>query len=125
MGVNARKRNLKTNPELKRLVAELYGVSARGNAPVWRAVAVRLEGPVANRPVINLDRLNRLVKDGESVIVPGKVLGNGNITKKITISAYSLSSSARTKLEKAGCKIYDIEDLVKSNPGGSGLRLMA
>ncbi|MCL5254430.1 MAG: 50S ribosomal protein L18e [Candidatus Thermoplasmatota archaeon] len=125
MGVKSRKRNVKTNPELNRLIAELFNLSARENAPIWRAVALRLEGPLANRPVVNLSRLDRLVSNGDSIVVPGKVLGSGEISKKITVSAYSVSSSAKTKLEKAGCEIHDLETLANSNPKGSGLRLMA
>jgi large subunit ribosomal protein L18e len=125
MGVKSRKRHIKTNPELNRLISELYNLSVRENAPIWRTVALRLEGSLANRPVINLSRLDRLVNSGDSVIVPGKVLGSGRISKKITVSAYAISSSARAKLEKAGCQIHDIETVANANPKGSGLRLMA
>lgn len=37
-----------------------------------------------------------------------KVLGNGKITKKVTVSGCSLSESARVKIEKAGGKVEDL-----------------
>ena len=37
-----------------------------------------------------------------------KVLGNGEITKKLTVSAHRFSKSAREKIEKAGGKIVEL-----------------
>jgi len=47
------------------------------------------------------------------VIVPGKVLGDGEMDHKITIAALSFSQQAREKLKE--CKIVSIEELAKSN----------
>ena len=36
---------------------------------------------------------------------PVKILGNGDISKKVTISASAFSNSAKNKIEKAGGEI--------------------
>jgi large subunit ribosomal protein L18e len=125
MGAHKKNSGRKTNLELVRLVESLYTISAKERSPIWRDVAMRLEKSVGNRAVINLSRLDRYTKEGDVVVVPGKVLGMGRISKKITISAYSLSSSAVAKLEQAGCKLYDLRSLARDNPKGSGIRLMS
>ncbi|MEG1222656.1 MAG: 50S ribosomal protein L15 [Bacilli bacterium] len=68
--------------------------------------------------VINLDDLNEF--DNGTVVTPAllketglvkkqlcgiKVLGNGELTKKLTISAHKFSKSAIEKIEKSGSKI--------------------
>ncbi len=65
--------------------------------------------------VVNLDRLSALFPEGGEVGVddlvakgavragqPVKVLGSGDITVAIQISAHAFSASARTKIEAAG-----------------------
>lgn len=66
--------------------------------------------------VINLDQIQEWFEEGETVnelslrdkrLVKGridgvKVLGNGELTKKVTIEAHGFSSSAKEKLEAAG-----------------------
>ncbi len=125
MGAHKRNSGRKTNLELVKLVENLYTISAKEKSPVWRDVAMRLEKPIGNRAVINLARLDRYTKEGDVIVVPGKILGMGRMSKKITVSAYMLSSSAVAKLEKAGCKLYDLQSLARDNPKGSGIKLMA
>lgn len=68
---------------------------------------------------INLSQIDKLYKDGETVNVETltkhgflngkshglKILGNGELTKKVTIEARTVSASAREKLERAGTKL--------------------
>lgn len=39
-----------------------------------------------------------------------KVLGNGNITKKLTVSAHRFSESAKQKIEAAGGKVIELPE---------------
>lgn len=39
-----------------------------------------------------------------------KVLGNGNLTKKLTVSAHRFSESARQKIEAAGGKVIELPE---------------
>ena len=67
--------------------------------------------PKRNAVMINLDKLNKETNADEMVIVPGKILGQGNINHKLTIAAFRFSANAKEKLKKAGCKFVDIEDI--------------
>src|SRR3989338_7116681 len=55
-------------------------------------LAKKLSSPKSNYTNINLEELNKIEEN--SIIVVVKVLGSGNIHKKITISALSFSKQA-------------------------------
>jgi len=90
----------------------------------WLSVAGALSGPRRNRMSINLDKLNTESADGEKVIVPGKVLSVGDISKKIKISALNFSDSAKRKLKEAKVDFNFIIDEIKSNPSGEGIKVI-
>ncbi|MCD6216199.1 MAG: 50S ribosomal protein L18e [Candidatus Aenigmatarchaeota archaeon] len=69
---------------------------------ICRQVIKYLSMPKRKKIIVNLAKINSIAKDGETVIVPGKVLGNGKINKNITIFAESFSTSAKKKIEKYG-----------------------
>ena len=68
--------------------------------------------PKRSRPNINLDRISKLVNDNESIIVPGKVLGGGALTKKVNICAIDFTDSAMAKLKGKG-SVLRLEDALK------------
>ena len=89
-----------------------------GQMPLYRRIAHR---GFSNAPfkkvyfTINVDELNKKYSDGETVdreslIAKGllkkdvliKVLGDGEITKKLTVNVDKISASAKEKVEKAG-----------------------
>jgi len=94
-------------------------------AKIWRAIVNYLERPKRKRIVVNLSKINRYAKDGETVIVPGKVLGAGELTKKVTVAAFSFSSSAIKKIKKANGQAITLQELLKINPRGSNVRIIA
>ena len=67
--------NGKTNPRLITLISRLKETSRKNEAAVWRDIADRLEAPSRNYAEVNLSKLSRYARDGETYIVPGKVLG--------------------------------------------------
>ena len=73
---------------------------------------------------MNLFRLDRLVESKDTVVVPGVVLGTGEITKPATVAALKFSGSSKAKIEKAGGKCLAIEKLAKENPDGKGVRIL-
>ena len=118
------KNTLKTDPNLVALIADLKRETREGNAAIWRDIALRLEKPSRNWAEVNLSKLERNVKDGDIVIVPGKVLGAGILNKKVTVAAFRFSASAAKAIEDAGGKKLTIAELVKENPSGSGIKIM-
>ena len=107
------------NPVLKDLVEGL----SRKEQPIWKAVAKGLNRPRNVEFKVNLYKLEKHGKNKETIVVPGTVLGSGEIKKHLTVAAYRFSGSAKEKIEKAGGKALEIEELVKENPKGSGVRI--
>jgi len=87
-------------------------------------IAKLLASPRKKQDKINLNELNRRVKENEHVLFIGKVLGDGNIEKKIKIVASSFSESAKEKLRKGKSEILNIEQEMNKNPKLSGLKLI-
>jgi len=114
----------KTNPNLVGLIGKLKEASRTNKAPVWRDIALRLEGPASNWAEVNISRLDRHASENETVIIPGKLLGSGEIDKKLTVAAYRFSGQAREKIAKAGGQNLSIEELLVKNPTGSKVRIM-
>ena len=93
-----------------------------GQMPLYRKIPVRgfTRGRFLRRlDVINLNDIEALFNDGDAVnmltlrekgFLKGtsfglKVLGHGELTKKVSIEANSVSESAKEKLERAGLSI--------------------
>ncbi len=108
-------KNMRKNIELKKIIDKLYKTSAEKKKDVYYAVAKELERSNKNKKPVNLSKLDKLtnVKDTSVVVIPGKVLGYGDITKKVVVYANSFSASAKEKLkEKAKTLIDFCEDKV-------------
>ncbi len=118
------KRTGPTNPLLRDLIGELKKRSNEQEVNLWKRIALDLEKPTRQRRAVNLSRINRHTKENEVVVVPGKVLGSGDLNHKLTISAYQFSEQAKDKLEKSGAQIVSLLDLSKEKPDGKNIRII-
>ena len=118
------KKVTKTNPMLISLIHELKKHANENDAPIWKDIALRLENSASNWPVVNLDRISKYTGEKETAIIPGKVLSTGDLTKKVTIAAWSFSEKSQEKIKKAGGKYITIQELLKSNPKGKDIRIL-
>ena len=118
------KKNKKTNPALIALIQELKKQANEKDAPIWKDIALRLEKPSNNWPVVNLNRISKHTGDKEIALIPGKVLSDGDLTKKVTIAAWSFSENSEEKIKKAGGKTITIEEVMKNNPEGKNIRIL-
>jgi len=114
----------KTNPRLLTLITRLKETSRKNEATVWRDIADRLEAPSRNYAEVNISKISRFARSGETFIVPGKVLGTGVLTEPVVVAALNFSSSAAEKIEKARGTCLTIEELLKKNPKGNGVRIL-
>ena len=114
----------KENPELARTLIELRRAAKTHEAPVWADVAEKLARSRHQVDPVNIGRLERLVDANALVVVPGKLLAGGELTKSLTVGAFHYSALARAKIHSAGGKALSIEELVKAHPDGSGVRLL-
>ena len=71
-----------------------------------------------------LQKLIYQILQGETVLVPGKVLSNGDLTEKVNVAAFKFSQKAQEKIESAGGECVSIDDIMESNPKGSNIRIM-
>ena len=118
------KRTGPTNPILQGLIRELKSKGREQSISLWRRIATDLEKPTRQRRVVNLSSISRHTKENEVIVVPGKVLGAGNLEHKITISAFQFSGGAKEKIEKVGARIVPLLELSRENPSGKGIRIM-
>lgn len=103
-----------------------------GQMPLYRRIARRGFSNAPFKKVfacVNLCDLEAKYADGETVnreslknkgllgkVVDGvKVLGNGDITKKLNVEVEKISASAKDKIEKAGGSVKIIEKAVKES----------
>lgn len=113
-----------TNMQLAKLIADLKKVSAQNEVDIWKRVAIDLERPTRQRRIVNLSRINRYCDENEIVVVPGKLLGTGDISKKVTIAAFQFSEQAIQKVKDAKGTIIGIDELAKKNPKGQKVRII-
>lgn len=113
-----------TNIVLRKLIRDLRKASKTHNTPIWGYVADLLSRPSRKRVVVNLGRLNRYVSEGDVVVVPGKVLGFGNLNKRITLATVSISFTALEKVKASGSRLIHIRDLINENPEGSDVKVV-
>jgi len=110
------KRTGPTNMHLNALIADLKSASHKDNAPVWKRVANDLSRSTRQRRIVNLSRLSRTTNKDEIVVVPGKVLGSGEMGHALTVAAFSFSASAKAAIELAKGKALTITELIKQKP---------
>ncbi len=115
-----KKKLRKTHPRL----LETIRLLEKGKARIWKRLASDLKRPRRIWRRVNLERINKYTKEGDVVVVPGKVLGIGFLDHKIKIWAFSFSEAALRKLKEAKAEILDIKKLMKENPRGSGVKLI-
>jgi large subunit ribosomal protein L18e len=108
----------KTNSELVETIRETK------NQKEWMPVASVLAGPRSNWKSVNIGTINNKIKEGEKIIVLGKVLSQGEVSKKFKVVAFGFSESAEEKLKKSGCEISTISEEVKKNPHAKDLKIL-
>ncbi len=114
----------KTNPRLVNLISLLKNKSRENEANIWREIASRLESPKRNYAEVNLSKINRYAAAGETIIVPGKVLGSGALDRAVNVAALNFSETATAKIAGAKGTCMSIEELIENNPKGSRVRIL-
>ena len=113
-----------TNPELIKLIAFLKKEGREKQANIWIDVASHLSKPSRQRVSVNLSSINRNTKRADTIVVPGKILGAGNLAHSVTVAAFDASSKAKEKLALAKAKYLSIPELVQKNPKGSKVKII-
>lgn len=113
-----------TNPQLLALIERLKRAYKENGAPIWYDLAKRLSAAGRRRCEVNISRINRWTKPGDTVVVPGKVLGAGELDHEVNVAAFAFSKVAVEKITKAGGKALSVESLIEVNPKGSRVKII-
>ncbi|NVM35207.1 MAG: 50S ribosomal protein L18e [Candidatus Lokiarchaeota archaeon] len=108
-----------SNYYIRKLIRNLWKTKIN----IWKKVSKKLSGPRRNRVKANLYRINKKTSKDEVIIIPGKVLGMGELDHTLTIACLEYSKSAKKKIESSGSKLMTIEELIEQNPKGSGVKV--
>jgi large subunit ribosomal protein L18e len=108
----------KTNSELVETV-----IKSKKNEN-WLKISHIVSGPARKAISLNLQDINEQSKDGDKVIVPGKVLSDGKIDKKISVVALSFSEKARSKLKESKIPTLTLLEEIKKNPKAEKIKLL-
>jgi large subunit ribosomal protein L18e len=118
------KRTGPMNTESRLLISKLKSLASKEKSAVWKRAADELNKANRRKRVVNLSKINRNAGSEDYILVLGKVLGVGNIEKKVKIAAFSFSDSAKNKLEAAKCQVLSVQDLMKANPKGKKVKVL-
>jgi large subunit ribosomal protein L18e len=113
-----------TNPQRVELIRFLKRQSREKNAGIWLDIAENLAKPKTLRVAVNLSKISRNTQKRDVIIVPGKVLGTGNLSHPLTIAAFDVSDKAEQKLKGAKAKFLSIPELVEKNPTGANVKII-
>ena len=116
--------NRKSNSTLVKTILELKEASRKNKAPLWRSIANRLEGSSRNWPSVNVSKLEYNINKNGKAIIPGKLMGTGIVTKKMTVAAYSFTDSAKEKIQSAGGKCLTYNEMIKATPKGTNVTVI-
>ena len=113
-----------TDPNTRALINALKKTSTKHRVGVWKRVAELLSRPTRKRATVNVGKIGRHTNDGDIVVVPGKVLGSGNLPHKVTVAALNASASARSVIVGAGGSLITINELLSKQPKGKGILIL-
>ncbi|MFC1686841.1 50S ribosomal protein L18e [Nanoarchaeota archaeon] len=117
------KRTGPTNHQLKLLIEELEKKHIENGVKLWRRLASDLRKPTRQRRIVNIYKIDKYAREGETVVVPGKVLNEGELKKKINVAAFSFSESAAEKINQVA-QTMSISELMEKNPEGKKVRIL-
>ena len=108
----------KLNPEL----VETINLCKKNNK--WLEIASILSRPRKQRINLNLEAIENQSQEGDIIIIPGKVLAQGELSKKIKIIAFDFSDKAREKLLSSKCEVSSILNEIQLNKEMKGVKIL-
>jgi large subunit ribosomal protein L18e len=112
--INERMKN-KKNPIL---VETIMIAKKNNNVPL----ASKLSSSTRKQISVNIGELNEIKED--KIIIVGRVLGGGELKRKMLIYALGFSEQAKEKLKKSGSEFKTIHEEIKKNPKMTGIKVL-
>ncbi|TXT56758.1 MAG: 50S ribosomal protein L18e [Candidatus Thorarchaeota archaeon] len=113
-----------TDPNTRALMNALRKTSIKHDVGIWKRVAELIARPARKRPTVNVGKIGRHTNSGDIVVIPGKVLGSGNLPHNVTVAAMNASTSARSVIVNAGGSLITIQELLDKVPKGTGVTIL-
>jgi len=109
---------MKTNPEL------VETIRLASKSKPWMSIAKSLAASTRKQSSVNLHDIDKKTTAGDTVVILGKVLGVGELTKKVRICSLAMSQSAKNKLKSTKSESVTILEEIKKNPKAEGLKII-
>ena len=106
------------------MIKAVERIAQKEESGLWASVAEELSRVRKNRREVNVYKINKYTDNGDVVVIPGKVLGDGMLEHKVVVAAFKFTTGAEKKIKDAGGESISILDLVKKNPKGSKVKLL-
>ena len=90
----------------------------------WFKILQMISGPRRKYTSVNLKEIDSKTKEGDTIIVPGKVLAVGDVTKRVRVCALYFSESAEKKLKMKKGEVVTILEEIKNNPKMEGVKII-
>ncbi|MDP2717568.1 MAG: 50S ribosomal protein L18e [Candidatus Micrarchaeota archaeon] len=116
---------MKTGPESLtklKLLNQLRKAGAKRK--LWKRVREILSNPRRLEAQVNLYRLSKLTKSGETVVVPGKLLGTGALAHPLTLVYVDASKSALLGVAAAKGKAVLLSDFLAQNADEKNVKIV-
>lgn len=94
------------------------------NSKNWQNIAQIVSAGRRNYSAVNIKRIEKECNDGDLIVVPGKILGSGTLTKKLKVCALYFSASAVEKIKQNKGETIKIIDEIKKNPNAEGVKII-
>jgi large subunit ribosomal protein L18e len=113
-----------TNALVDDLVWNLRRGFKKNKKAIWKALEREVTKSRTIRREVNISRLSATTKNEEVVVVPGKLLGSGEMDHKLTVCAFSISNAAFKKIKLVGGEVITLNELMDRHLDGKGVRII-
>lgn len=118
------KTKIKSNTRKKTSEELVETIKLAAKNPHWLKIADSISRSRSNYSAVNLKNIEENAAEGDTIIVPGKILSQGEITKKIRLCALSISKEAKEKLKNSKSEFFSLIHEIKNNPKAEGIKIV-
>ncbi len=99
--------------DIEQLISNFKAKAIESKEPFWKAVAKNMEKSRRKSREVNLSRLGRVTEKEDVIVVPGKLLSEGELKHPVTVYALKYSLKAAKKIEEAKGSVQNIANVLK------------
>jgi large subunit ribosomal protein L18e len=110
----------------RKLIVALEKYGKANRQAIWLEIAKQIAKPRRTEPRVNLWEIGRLARrfKDKTFVVPGKVLGVGELDSLVSVAALEFSASAKAKVSAVKGSLIDLNELMQQKPKASSLMIV-